>query len=186
MALSLAEESALISAVKHDKRIHIMVRPEKYMKDGLRVLVTRDGLRVYLHRRLFALMVGPLAPEDYLLRACSERGCQNPFHYVRSDKPYRSKRLCRNGHPYPMVQGRDAEGYRYCLQCRAERNARRRRGGKPNWMLQKERLFCRWGHPYSPENTYLTETKSGGTRRHCRACARARRLGHHPTTIVVD
>jgi len=186
MALSLAEETALIAAVSHDRRIHITVRPEKYMKDGRRVLVTRDRLRVYLHRHLYVKMVGALEPDDFLIQACSEKGCQNPFHYIRSDKPYRDRRVCVNGHAYSPRISRTSQGYRVCAECREQRNAARRRGGKPNWQLQKDRKFCRWGHPYSPENTYTSPTKSGGVRRHCRACIKARRMGVDPTSIIVD
>lgn len=149
-----------------------------------RVIVTRDGLRISLHRRIWERYWGvKLSPNTFLLQACRTFGCVNPVHYVKSKTPYNKMPGCRNGHRYTAASVQP-DGHRVCLVCKAERQARReRRGGDPNWVREKRRKFCPHGHEYTEENTYTYETKSGGTRRKCRQCSLLRSAGIDPATL---
>lgn len=160
------------------------VVPDMRLERDGRVIVTHDGLRVSMHRLVWLYSGLPMEQKDYLIRRCITFGCVHPHHYELSDHPYH-RTHCPNGHQY----GDDdilADGRHRCHVCAEQRRLRRpRRGGEPNWMRQKRRQFCPYGHPYSRENTYRYETPSGGVRRKCRTCTIARRRGDDPADVDV-
>jgi len=149
-----------------------------------RIIVTDDGLRIFLHRLIYQSTVGPIPANAYLLRTCDTFGCVAPWHHRISGRSYPPHATCPNGHPYPanpVIHG----GFRRCAICYEARLASRRRGGEPNWRLQKQRQWCIHGHPLTPENTYRYPTPAGGERRKCRTCTIARRRGLDPEHVDV-
>lgn len=159
----------------------IAVNREGVPTDGM--MVTSDGLRVYLHRYIFAATFGKIGGK-YLLKSCDVVGCVAPRHFDLSANPFRPSDYCPKGHQYTIKDIR-ADGSRRCNLCREARLARRRKGGKNGWQLQKQKSFCPAMHPYSTENTYLYPTASGGVRRKCKTCTMARARGEDPANVIL-
>jgi hypothetical protein len=148
-----------------------------------RALVSRNGLRIGLHRLLYREVRGPLTSKEFLRQTCSVEGCVSPWHYEKSSRSRELEAHCVNGHTYGLEDAKE-DGTRLCRRCLAKRLARRpRTGGLRQWEIQLQRQFCPYGHPYVPENTYTEKTKSGGTRRKCRVCTRARARGEDPANV---
>lgn len=152
---------------------HIEVHWSHYRADG-RVVVTRDGLRVYLHRQLYKRCIGPLDPGDFLLRSCDAKECLNPWHYSVARQPvgFWERTQCPNGHEY-SERDWPTKSQR-CYTCWANHL----KGGMPHWQQEKRRKFCPQGHEYTPENTYSYPTPSGGVHRKCKTCTKERALAN--------
>ncbi len=150
-------------------------------RDG-RALVTYDGLRISLHRLVWMMDGRELSGKEFLLQQCGTFGCVSPYHHAISNRPWIRLR-CANDHPYrPEDVGPD--GRRSCSACREARSTRRRRGGEPNWASEKRRRFCPAAHEYTEDNIYWEITPSGGRKRHCKTCVRARRAGVDPADVA--
>jgi hypothetical protein len=174
-----------ISQLIYDARISekCVVPPVRLDPRDGRVIVTYDGLRITLHRLVWMLDGRELAPKDYLLRQCHTAGCVQPKHFVRWNSPRMGGRpICPNGHRYQEADV-TPRGNR-CRLCAEARNRRRRRGGKPHWMLEQQRQFCPQGHEYTDDNIYWEHTPRGGRKRHCKTCVRARRAGIDPADVT--
>lgn len=85
-----------------------------------------------------------------------------------------AKTHCVNGHELiEQNTYRTRRGQKICRIC--QRNAQQRYHGRPEGgdapigQRNAEKTHCPWGHEYTPENTYFSES---GKVRHCRACAR--------------
>lgn len=185
MTVDLAQEELIIGFLTLWPDDHFVLPEDQYNYEG-RVLVSRDGFRIYLHRRLWFRMGRMLLSGDFLLPSC-EMGeqCLNPNHRKLSRTPMRDHQFCRNNHPYTEYDVM-SDGSRRCSICAANRAARRvSRGGLPNWKIEQHRRFCPNAHEYTPSNTYVYATKAGGERRKCKACTKARAAGLDPADVVV-
>lgn len=175
--MNLAQQDALIDFARAVRETdHIVI------DGGSRVLVSRNHLRVRVHRMLYRQVVGDLGNHEFLLQTCDAADCVNPWHYEKAKRSWTEVTHCRNGHEYGPEDVRP-NGYRRCSTCHEALKARRRKGGLRQWEIQKERQFCPYGHPYVPDNTYLSSTSSGGVRRKCKTCTRARNHGLDPADV---
>lgn len=123
--------------------------------------------KVYAHRYAYELLVGPIPEGLDIDHLCRVRNCVNPDHMepvthrenmLRGDTVVARnamKTTCTKGHP---LDGVDERG-RYCTTCKP------RPGG------YKDRTHCKWGHEFTPENTYREPSGKG---RACRTCRLAR------------
>lgn len=184
-ALSVAREELMLDSLygmyESVSIDHLLAPIQTSFDSQGRILVSRDGLRQFLHRRFYAVMVENPVPA-LLYRSCDTWGCQNPFHFT-TQRPSLGK--CRNGHRYRQ-QDRQQDGSMRCGQCRDQRNQARRRGGEAHWEAEKRRQFCPYWHEYTPENTYTSPTASGGVRRKCKACALIRSAGGDPADTIAE
>lgn len=175
IGISLAEERAIVNAIESDRDRHVVLPPSRYASGTDRSVVTRDGLRVSLHRRLYTVLVGEFDPDLYLLRACTVLGCQNPFHYQLSGQPYLERTHCRNGHEYGD-DDRLPSGSLRCHICYEARLASRRVPGANGRRGRKPQTFCQRGlHPMAEPNLIVHKGPGGQARRKCRACRDAYR-----------
>ena len=152
-----------------------------YWKDG-------KTHTTYAHRFAYELTVGPI-PEGLVLdHLCLNRTCCNPEHLdpVTQAENYRrgvggrdgaafqrSKTHCPHGHPYSgdnLYVRKD--GSRDCRECgrikSAAYKARQRIENPPE--PRKLKQFCKNGHEFTPENTYVDPNRGV---RSCRECKRA-------------
>lgn len=180
-----AEDALIDAALSRGETIvgSCVVLPEYADKDG-KIIVTRDGLRIYLHRHLYRRVWGVRLPSNYyLLRTCDTHGCQSPFHHEMSKSPHRRSAFCRNGHEY-KPEDVFGDGSRTCSACLEARRAKRpNHGGKRHWERELARQFCPAGHPYIPENMYVYKTRTGSNRK-CKTCTKARAVGQDPAEII--
>lgn len=163
-----------------DESEHVIAR-DRQGNPADEMIVTRDGLRVYLHRAVFEETVQPLKGR-YMLKQCDKVGCVASWHYLLSDTPFRASGFCPNGHRYRPEDG--PSGSRECGRCREEKRARLRTGGLNGWQLQVAKTACPFGHSYTPDNTYRYPTANGGVRRKCKVCAKARAMGEDPANVA--
>jgi len=170
--LTPAIEEQIVAALAADQSVHITLPPSAYRADGS-ILVHRDNLYgVRAQRHLYRRLIGPLPREVFLRRICDDELCINPYHYVprRSSRPRPDH--CPNGHEY-TAENTLTDGRYRCRTC-FERLVARRRGngtGNPNPAdINRAKTQCVHGHPFTPDNTYITEW-NGSTRRRCRQCA---------------
>jgi hypothetical protein len=179
--ISLATEDRLVDAVFAAPNACVLPPVQSSFDDKGRILVTRDKLRIYLHRQIYRRVFYDLP--HFLLKKCDTFGCVNPWHYFPSDKPYNVVTHCRNGHVYG-VRDRTPWGAHRCHVCAHARLVRRRRGGLNGWQREVALMFCPQGHPYVEGNLYTYPTPSGGIRRKCRTCTRARAAGLDPANVI--
>lgn len=101
-----------------------------------------DGRRVYAHRLIYELLVGPIPEGLQLDHLCRNRGCVSPWHLepvtcqenLRRGRHFeREKTQCPSGHPYDEVNTyyrRSNPNKRCCRACnriaQAARTARLR------------------------------------------------------------
>lgn len=105
--------------------------------------LNRDGWRpVRAHRVAYELFVQPIPQGLVIHHRCGIRLCVNPDHLELLD--HRTHTVDRHGAIFKAQA--------------ASADAKRRR------------TTCRYGHPYTPESTYITRTG-----RRCRVCAREQR-----------
>ena len=135
-------------------------------RDDGSVVIRRDGLEIRLHRYLWRVMgTGPpLTRSVWLLRSCETRGCVNPRHYARSNRPVRGRTAgrCRNGHEYTPANT-IAEGPHRCRKCKEARDARRRK-------TDQRAGYCKRQHRLTKANVYVWTDKNGNDHRRCRTC----------------
>lgn len=180
------DEDALVHAVIADPEQHVIVDEENYDK-GHRVLLTRDGLRIFLHRQLYKRVIGTLDPNEFLVKSCDSEWCVNPLHFILSAGPGGNRKgYCRNGHEYTEADLR-SNGGRECRQCAREREQRRVRkrvrGGNPHYVTERNRRFCPHGHRYTTSNTYIWTDKKGNDHRKCKTCTVIRANGGDPSEV---
>lgn len=149
MRLTKTHEAELIAQLRDPARQdeHITFERDQYEQSG-DILITRDGLRYFLHRYLWLQVIDPdLRRGLYLLRACGAWGCVNPRHrqLEAATRPGDTPR------PSRAVGGDDAV------------------------VVNARKTHCPKNHPYSPENTYVWVDKDGATHRKCVICTKARR-----------
>lgn len=185
MTVSIEDEVKLVDHIIADPEAHYMHTDSNKRDDGI-IIVSRDGLRVRLHRRLYREVFGGLGTHEFLVKTCGVFGCLNPYHYDVTRTPRPSHSRCRNGHEYTEEDVRD-DGSHACQKCRRERIARRpRRGGEPRFEQERRIMFCPHGHGYTPENTYRWTDKLGHVHRKCKACTIIRARGGNPAEVVRD
>ena len=143
-----------------------------------RILISRDGLRVYLHRHLYRRLIGDLSDREFLVRNCGMAGCQNPHHFTLTRRARPAATSCPNGHPY-SVDDEQPDGSRRCSLCYQQRLARKRTGRPMYWQVEKARTHCPHGHPYEEGNLYIY-----GNRRKCKTCTILRAAGKDPSLSV--
>lgn len=147
MTISVEIEEHLLrmlrAGVDHLQLPNAVSRP-----DG-KILVYRDGVMQFLHRRLYEALMGPLG-KKYLVRVCDTWGCQNPLegHHRVVVRPAQSmavgsipwqeknRQFClKAGHPLDAENTyvhTDQRGYvhRQCRTCTLEAVHERRRLAK--------------------------------------------------------
>lgn len=182
MQLSRDAEESYLLAIRRDPGACIWVVPNReqvarpqlgagpYSRADGSLMVYRNNVQERLHRRFYRLVRDPKLGRHRLERTCGTWGCFNPFHYQRSEDLLRGGiDHCPNGHPY--TDGNlTPEGL--CATCAVARAARKANHRPTVAQLNASKDHCPHGHPYTAENTYVYETKNGGHRRKCRACAR--------------
>jgi len=150
-----------------------------------------------IHRVVYEWLVGPIPPDLVIDHLCRVRHCVNPGHLeaVTNEENirrghgapanHRRKTHCPQGHPYDEANTILIPGGlgRRCRTCRDDyftehrehilgRRAElyRERVGRPVLPKSGDRTHCKYGHEYTPENTFVT---SQGFRQ-CRECNRKR------------
>lgn len=174
MAISRERETELVERVLSVRGAeHITVEPKLYTAPN-GVLITRNGLRVYLHRRLWDRVMNVRVPQyHWLFRTCDEPLCVNPYHRdMRRNTT--SSTACTQGHSREQGERLPSGRWR-CLVC----NPR-----KPH--AEASRTHCPHGHPYNEKNTYTHPKANGSTGRQCRTCRSARSRGIDPATIEYE
>lgn len=136
--------------------------PDYEYRDGT-IYVYRDGLAHRLPRYLYERLTGQQPPR-FMLRTCKTKGCMNFHHYEGSDKPYRKRVVCPNGHEYTEKNTLPKSTRDRCRKCRNARNARRRKGTGPRPGI------CAKGHALTDENVYKWTDWRGTVHRRCRRC----------------
>lgn len=144
-----------------------------------------DGRTVRPHRWTYEHAIGPIPEGLQIDHLCRNRGCVRPDHLeattgkVNTGRGERALRThCPKGHEYTpentyVIKPNKSlpHGGRACVACRkehidkynaAQRQARRENPPTPAPLPTE----CRHGHPYTPENTYVTPAG----KRACRAC----------------
>jgi len=78
---------------------------------------------------------------------------------------------CAHGHKYTPANTITDRGYRECRQCRKDRAAEYRdRNPRSEYRSGKGKPYCKRGHEFTTENTYI----SPAGYRQCRQCMRER------------
>lgn len=183
MPVSRAHEAAVVREVQKDPTGHVLFAESAYRRaDGL-IVVYRQGLQEYLHRRLYRLLVDPSLGRKYLARNCGTHGCLNPYHYRMGDELIKGAPVrCRHGHEY-TPDNLTASGH--CLICAQRRAERRAKGVAPSGgEINAGKTHCPHGHSYlEPDNVYKYRTQSGWHRK-CRVCARKRAASRRHAVAV--
>ena len=152
MRLTKQREAEILEQLRDPahKDEHIVFPRDAYEKSG-DILISRDGLRHFLHRYLWKQVVDPDLPRgQFLLAACKPTGCVNPFH----------RKLANATRPGETV---------------AERASRALGEAPSGPEANRQKTHCPLGHEYSPGNTYVWRDKHGATHRKCVICTKARR-----------
>ena len=143
-----------------------------------------------VHRTVYELFKGPIAPKMVLDHLCWHRACCNPLHLdpiTQSENIkrgasakfqdgaafQRNKTHCPQGHPYDAENtGPRKKGGRYCRTCaRAASAAYKAKMDAQNPKPPREpQQFCKRGHEFTPENTYVIPSTGS---RSCKTCKRA-------------
>ena len=110
-------------------------------KDGYSNII-RNGKKQYVHRYIYEQCIGPIPKDKEIHHVCNRRNCLNPNHLVvvthrenlmagNSFSAINAKKThCPAGHLYNEENTRvDKRNYRYCKQCRRERDKRINRRG---------------------------------------------------------
>src|SRR5262245_21566157 len=137
------------------------------------------------HRFAWELANGPIPEGMYICHHCDVRNCVRLDHLFLGDhdanmadmarkgrhvSPNAQKESCARGHEYDERNTRrDAQGGRHCRTCQREDATVKREALRAGTWVPKGRELkptCRYGHPFSPENTYY---RPGGSRM-CIAC----------------
>jgi len=152
MRLTKQREAELLEQLRDPARKdeHIVFPRDAYEKSG-DILISRDGLRHFLHRYLWKQVIDPDLPRGrFLLAACTPTGCVNPFH-------------------------RKLESATKPGETATERASRALGEAPPAPEANRLKTHCPLGHPYSAGNTYVWVDKQGATHRKCVICTKARR-----------
>jgi hypothetical protein len=151
MRLTKAREAELLEQLRDDatRDEHIAFPRESYEQSG-DILISRDGLRHFLHRYLWKMVVDPELPRgEFLLKSCTTWGCVNPYHRTTS-----------NGTRPGMTP---------------KQRASRALGFPAYADMNRAKTHCPLNHPYTPENTYVWTDRKGHVHRKCVICTKARR-----------
>lgn len=141
-----------------------------------------QGKTHLVHRLMYQLRVGPVAPEIDVHHKCSNKLCINPAHLelqphalhpLLAATPFTAnatKTHCLQGHAFTLENTITIRGRRQCRTCVNARQRARRAA------RNAQKTHCRYGHEYTPENTIID---SGG-RRQCRICLADQQVGRRP------
>lgn len=169
MKVSLERERDLISHLRRDRQSCLIVDATASRADGS-ILVYRENVAEYLHRRLYRLLIQDDLRRSYLKRTCDTVGCLNPYHYrVAGDLRPGARTACPHGHRYTDANT-SPEGH--CAECTADRRPSGPRRPVGIAAINAAKEHCPVGHPYDEENTFRYTDTGGHVRRKCRACNR--------------
>lgn len=125
--------------------------------------------------------------------SCLHRRCANPNHLepvtervnIRRGSRVaglRARTHCPSGHEYLANNALTTPaGVPVCRICRGLRDDFDPSTSRGNYSLRAD---CPQGHPYTPDNTYVSTSKSGRTSRQCRTCRRNRNQSRRSKTEV--
>jgi hypothetical protein len=139
------------------------------------------------HRWGFEQLIRPLNAAETIDHLCRVHACVNPDHLEpvshavnvargKSGLHNSAKTHCDNGHEFTeenTIRRGDGGRWRQCRECarKSARDAMRRaRATPPDAVHNGEKLQCKRGHEFTPENTYVNPAGH----RQCRECGRAR------------
>jgi hypothetical protein len=156
----------------------------------------REGGTPIVHRAVYEHHHGPVASTLHVEHVChtndstcaggvtcSHRRCANPAHLeVVTPRENNARKhsapveFCRHGHEFTSENTYYTNaGGRQCRTCQRESAARYRerlrteRGTTTHYNTAKR--FCKRGHEFTPENTYILPSGAG---RNCKECERER------------
>lgn len=179
MPLSPRREAELIEAVRANPLTCIRLPEAAYRRRDNAVVVYRDNVQEFLHRRLYRILIDPAIRRNYLIRTCETIGCINPYHYrLGRERAPLSRDVCPNGHEYSPENLTPTGHCRICVEAHIERRKAATAAGK---VVKQPATHCPSGHEFTPENTYEYPGKYGMYRK-CRTCThlrnRARKRGN--------
>ena len=132
----------------------------------------RGAGNMLAHRAVWELLVGPIPPGMQRDHLCRNHACVTPDH-GEIVTPAENKRRgysmavlyakradCNYGHPLDGVTRTAGGTLRYCKTCAREKSRAR-------YVPKGPRRSCKYGHAFTPENTYIDP---GRGRRACRTC----------------
>lgn len=182
MRLSKQRERDLIHQIQDDPYTCRTVDADDYTRADGHVLVHRDHVQEFLHRRLYRILINPGLKRGHLMRVCETWGCVNPNHYrenLAAATPSRS--VCPSGHNYLPGNLTPSGHCRICTEKRIER-ARTVSDDTPG--LNARKTHCPANHEYTPENTYTYPSKTTGMLyRKCRTCTALRNAARKSATV---
>lgn len=178
-----AKERLLERVERHESGCWIFNGQRNQNGYGVLYVGFEDGkrLRQFAHRISYEQFVGPIPTDQRyeIHHTCHNPPCVNPAHLqclTRSQharlNEQSTRPTCPHGHPWTPENTRfNKHGHRTCRTCDREKQLAKRHAaglkGGPG-IQWKNKTHCPSGHPYSPENTYVSP--AGG--RQCRECRR--------------
>lgn len=122
-------------------------------------LIRFGGKTRLAHRVSYGIHKGPIPSGMVIMHTCDNPRCVRPEHLVAGTQSDNMKDMTKKRrHPY-------------LLTLKGTKQSRERVARWNVGMLNRAKTHCKWGHEYTPENTYLHVTEKKKSR-HCRTCSK--------------